>query len=239
MLRNRFVSVLAIAAFAGVLVTAGCGSAATKPPAAAATASARVAAAIGGTARDWVYRKDSRWLACATAKSPRITRHTASKASILARSSEHRTHPPPRTRVPHLCALHQFSVCHWPWRTLTVHVVPVPSQILLKPIFQVRRRLKPMVFAKRPVPLCGGRGPSVPGAFAENRGSRALRSKASVSTFAAPPPTGPDKPTAESHPVSSLTDLRTRQAAEFSTGLHQPVFKLPPNPWRHAGCKEH
>ena len=56
MLRNRLVSVLAIAAFAGVLVTAGCASAATKPPAAAAaTASARVAAATGGTANIVIY----------------------------------------------------------------------------------------------------------------------------------------------------------------------------------------
>jgi hypothetical protein len=55
MLRNRFVSVLAIAAFAGVLVTAGCVSAATKPPAAAATASVRAAAATGGTANIMIY----------------------------------------------------------------------------------------------------------------------------------------------------------------------------------------
>jgi hypothetical protein len=55
MLRNRFVSVLAIAAFAGVLVTAGCVSAAVKPPAAAATASARAAAAPGGTANIMIY----------------------------------------------------------------------------------------------------------------------------------------------------------------------------------------
>jgi hypothetical protein len=55
MLRNRFISVLAIAAFAGVLVTAGCVSAATKPPAAAATASVRVAAATGGTANIVIY----------------------------------------------------------------------------------------------------------------------------------------------------------------------------------------
>jgi hypothetical protein len=55
MLRNRFPSVLAIAALAGVLVTAGCVSAATKPPAAAATASARVAAATGGTANIVIY----------------------------------------------------------------------------------------------------------------------------------------------------------------------------------------
>jgi hypothetical protein len=55
MLRNRFASVLAIAALAGVLVTAGCGSAATKPTAAAATATARVAAATGGTANIVIY----------------------------------------------------------------------------------------------------------------------------------------------------------------------------------------
>jgi len=55
MLRNRFVSVLAIAACAGVLVTAGCGSAATKPPAAAVTATARTAAATGGTANIVIY----------------------------------------------------------------------------------------------------------------------------------------------------------------------------------------
>ena len=55
MLRNRFVSVLAIAAFAGTLVTAACVSAATKPPAAGATASARVAAATGGTANLMIY----------------------------------------------------------------------------------------------------------------------------------------------------------------------------------------
>ncbi len=55
MLSNRFVSVLAIAALAGVLVTAGCVSAATKPPATAATASARVAAATGGTANIVIY----------------------------------------------------------------------------------------------------------------------------------------------------------------------------------------
>jgi hypothetical protein len=55
MLRNRFVSVLAIAAFAGVLVTAGCGSAATKPPAAAVTATASTAAATGGTADIMIY----------------------------------------------------------------------------------------------------------------------------------------------------------------------------------------
>ena len=55
MLRNRFVSVLAIAACAGVVVTAGCVSAAAKPPAAAATASVRVAAATGGTANIVIY----------------------------------------------------------------------------------------------------------------------------------------------------------------------------------------
>ena len=55
MLRNRFVSVLAIAACAGVLVTAGCGSAATKPPVAAVTATARTAAATGGTANIVIY----------------------------------------------------------------------------------------------------------------------------------------------------------------------------------------
>jgi hypothetical protein len=55
MLRNRFVSVLAIAAFAGVLVPAGCVSAATKPPAAAATSSVRVAAATGGMANIVIY----------------------------------------------------------------------------------------------------------------------------------------------------------------------------------------
>jgi hypothetical protein len=53
--RNRFVSVFTIAAFAGVLVTAGCGSAATKPPTAAATANARVAAATGGMANIVIY----------------------------------------------------------------------------------------------------------------------------------------------------------------------------------------
>jgi hypothetical protein len=55
MFRNRFVSVLAIAAFAGVLVTAGCVAAATRPPAAAATASTRAAAAAGGTAHLMIY----------------------------------------------------------------------------------------------------------------------------------------------------------------------------------------
>jgi hypothetical protein len=55
MLRDRFAAVLAIAAFAGVLVTAGCVSAATRPPAAAATASARAAAATRGTANIMIY----------------------------------------------------------------------------------------------------------------------------------------------------------------------------------------
>ena len=55
MLRNRFVSMLAIAAFAGVLVTAGCVSAAAKPPAAADTASGRAAAATGGKANLMIY----------------------------------------------------------------------------------------------------------------------------------------------------------------------------------------
>jgi hypothetical protein len=53
--RSRFVSVLAIAAFAGVLVTGGCVSAAAKPPAAPAMASARAAGATGGTANIMIY----------------------------------------------------------------------------------------------------------------------------------------------------------------------------------------
>ena len=53
--RTRFVSVLAVAAFAGVLVTGGCVSAAAKSPAAAATASARAAAVAGGTANIMIY----------------------------------------------------------------------------------------------------------------------------------------------------------------------------------------
>jgi hypothetical protein len=53
--RTRFVSVLAIAAFAGVLVTGGCVSAVTKSPAAAATTSARAAAVAGGTANIMIY----------------------------------------------------------------------------------------------------------------------------------------------------------------------------------------
>lgn len=48
MLRNRFISVLAIAAFADVLVTGGCASAAT-------TSMARAAAATGGTANIMIY----------------------------------------------------------------------------------------------------------------------------------------------------------------------------------------
>jgi hypothetical protein len=53
--RNWFVSMLAIATFAGALVTGGCASAATKPPAAAATASAQATAATGGTANVMIY----------------------------------------------------------------------------------------------------------------------------------------------------------------------------------------
>ena len=52
---NRFVAMLAIAAFAGALVASGCVSAAAKPPAAAATASTRAAAAPGGTANMMIY----------------------------------------------------------------------------------------------------------------------------------------------------------------------------------------
>jgi hypothetical protein len=55
MLRNGFVSGLAIAAVAGALVTGGCVSAATKSSAAAATASAQGAAATGGTANIMIY----------------------------------------------------------------------------------------------------------------------------------------------------------------------------------------
>ena len=54
MLRNGLAAVLAIAAFAGVLVTGGCVSAATMPPA-AATSRARAAAATGGTANIMIY----------------------------------------------------------------------------------------------------------------------------------------------------------------------------------------
>lgn len=53
--RNWFASVLAIAAFAGVLVTGGCVSAAIKPAAAAATTSAHAVAATGGTANIMIY----------------------------------------------------------------------------------------------------------------------------------------------------------------------------------------
>ena len=53
--KKRFVSTLAIAAFASALVTGGCVSAATTPPAAAATASGRAAAATGGTANIMIY----------------------------------------------------------------------------------------------------------------------------------------------------------------------------------------
>src|SRR5215468_6725105 len=53
--KKRFVSTLAIAAFAGALVTGGCVSATTTPPAAAATASGRAAAATGGTANIMIY----------------------------------------------------------------------------------------------------------------------------------------------------------------------------------------
>ena len=53
--KKRFVSTLAIAAFAGALVTGGCASAATTPPAAAAAASGRAAAAAGGTANIMIY----------------------------------------------------------------------------------------------------------------------------------------------------------------------------------------
>lgn len=54
MLRNGSVFALAIAAFAGVLVTGACVSAATKPPA-AVTSMAQVAAATGGTANIMIY----------------------------------------------------------------------------------------------------------------------------------------------------------------------------------------
>jgi hypothetical protein len=53
--RNRFVPILAIAAFAGALVTGGCTSAAARPSAAAATASARAVAATGGKANIVIY----------------------------------------------------------------------------------------------------------------------------------------------------------------------------------------
>jgi hypothetical protein len=53
--RNRIVSVLALAAFAGVLMTAACASAATRPPAGAGAVSARAAAATGGKANIMIY----------------------------------------------------------------------------------------------------------------------------------------------------------------------------------------
>jgi hypothetical protein len=53
--RNRFMSMLAIAASAGALVTGGCALAAAKAPAAAATASARAAPATGGKANIMIY----------------------------------------------------------------------------------------------------------------------------------------------------------------------------------------
>jgi hypothetical protein len=52
--RNRFMSMLAIAAFGGALVAGGCASAATGAPA-VATASARAAAATSGTANVMIY----------------------------------------------------------------------------------------------------------------------------------------------------------------------------------------
>ena len=52
--RNQFMSMLAIATFAGALVAGGCASAATKAPA-AATASARATAATSGTANIMIY----------------------------------------------------------------------------------------------------------------------------------------------------------------------------------------
>ena len=55
MRRNRFVPILATAAFAGALVTGGCISAAAGPSPAAATASARTAAATGGKANIVIY----------------------------------------------------------------------------------------------------------------------------------------------------------------------------------------
>ena len=53
--RNRVAAILAIAAVAGALVTGGCVSAAAKPSAAVATASARAAATTGGTANIMIY----------------------------------------------------------------------------------------------------------------------------------------------------------------------------------------
>lgn len=55
MLKNRFASMLAVAAFAGVLVTAGCASAAAKPAAATALGSAQAAAATDGQANIMIY----------------------------------------------------------------------------------------------------------------------------------------------------------------------------------------
>src|SRR5215471_7551636 len=52
--RNRIAAMLAIAAVAGALLTGGCVSAATKPPA-APTSMARAAAAVGGTASIMIY----------------------------------------------------------------------------------------------------------------------------------------------------------------------------------------
>jgi hypothetical protein len=55
MYRNRVATILAMAAVAGALVTGGCVSAATKPLAASARASARPAAATGGKANIMIY----------------------------------------------------------------------------------------------------------------------------------------------------------------------------------------
>jgi len=49
--RNRFASMVAIATFAGAVVTGGCVWAASEPPAAAATAAARAAAAASRVLR--------------------------------------------------------------------------------------------------------------------------------------------------------------------------------------------
>ena len=53
--RNRFASMVAIATFAGAVVTGGCVWAASEPPAAAAAAAARAAAAASGTANILIY----------------------------------------------------------------------------------------------------------------------------------------------------------------------------------------
>jgi hypothetical protein len=53
--RNRFVSMIAIVACAGALVTGGSASAVTASPAAATAASARAAAATRGTANIMIY----------------------------------------------------------------------------------------------------------------------------------------------------------------------------------------